>query len=151
LHVVNVNDASSNSLGTFFNLRGLRAAPGGAYLSFSSSFNADPANDGMFVIGTAPGSTPQKLPWFGDYRWRDAESLFYITFNPANDIQQLHYYHVPTGQSMPLTQPDAQPFTIGGAEWSVSPDGSSIVFQEARDNNLWLIEAASELAESSSE
>jgi hypothetical protein len=52
---------------------------------------------------------------------------------------------------MPLTQPDAQPFTIGGADWAVSPDGGSIIFQEARDNNLWLLEAAHELAESPSD
>ena len=151
LHVVDVRDASMYELGTWYNLRGLRIAPGGGHLTFSSSFNEDSANDGIFVISTAPGSVPIKMPWFADYRWRDAESLYLVSFNPANDIMQLHYHHVPGNETIPLTQPEAQPFTIGGADWSVSPDGSRIVFQEARDSNLWLLEAVSELAESPSE
>jgi hypothetical protein len=151
LHVVNVADGSSYVLGTWFNLRGLRVAPGGGYLAFSSSFNGDPALDGVMLIATAPGASAQKMPWYADYRWRDAESLYYLSYNPTSDIQQLHYYHVGSNTSMPLTQPDAQPFTIGGADWAVSPDGGSIIFQEARDNNLWLLEAAHELAESPSD
>ena len=77
--------------------------------------------------------------------------MFYVTFDPATDLQQLHYYHVLSGESIPPTRPEVHFFTIGNADWSVSPDGNVIVFQEARDNNLWLLEAGNEVAESPGE
>ena len=38
-----------------------------------------------------------------------------------------------------FTDPATQPFTIANGDWSVSPDGREILFQEARDGNLWLL------------
>lgn len=108
---------------------------------FFSTFNPDPSLDGAYVLEIAPSVPPERLPWFGDYRWRDSESVYTITFDPATDIQRLNYYHVPTGEAFPLTDPQQQPFTIANGDWSVSPDGNAILFQEARDDNLWLLEA----------
>lgn len=73
--------------------------------------------------------------------YRPSESVYYITFDPATDIQRLNFYHVPSGESFPLTDPQQMPFTIADGDWSVSPDGAAIAFQEARDGNLWLLEA----------
>jgi murein DD-endopeptidase MepM/ murein hydrolase activator NlpD len=140
LHVLNIQDGSAYTLGTWYNLRSMNIAPGGERLIFFSLFNADPANDGAFLIETAPNATPQKLSWFADYRWRDAESVYYITFDSATDIQQLNFYQVMTGESRPLTNPETMPFTIANGDWSVSPDGNTIAFQDARDGNLWLLE-----------
>ncbi len=141
LTVVQIEDSTTYSLGTWYGLRNIQIAPGGNRLIFASTFNPDPANDGTFALEIEPGAVPQKLPWFGDYRWRDAESVFYITFDPTTDIQQLNSYHVLRGEAEALTDPDTMPFTIANGDWSVSPDGRAIVFQEARDHNIWLLAA----------
>jgi len=141
LSVVNVFDGATYRLGVWHSIRNLQVAPGGGRIIFFSTFNPDPAADGAFALEIAPGAVPQKLPWFGDYRWRDSESVFYITFDPDTDIQQLNFYHVPSGESMPLSDPQTMPFTIANGDWSVSPDGRVIAFQNARDGNLWLLEA----------
>ena len=111
LSVVNVHDSSVYTLGTWHNLRNLQIAPGGQRIIFFSAFNPDPANDGAFALEIEPGVTPEKLPWFGDYRWRDAESVYYITFDPTTDIQRLNFYHVPTGDNVALTDSVLQAVT----------------------------------------
>ncbi len=141
LSVVNLADGTSYPLGTWHSIRNIQIAPGGDRLIFFSTFNPDPSLDGAYVLEIAPSVPPERLPWFGDYRWRDSESVYTITFDPATDIQRLNYYHVPTGEAFPLTDPQQQPFTISNGDWSVSPDGNAILFQEARDDNLWLLEA----------
>jgi hypothetical protein len=137
--VINIHDGASYALGTWHGVRNIQVAPGGERLIFYSTFNPDPANDGAFALEIAEGATAQKLSWFGDYRWRDAESVLYITFDPATDIQQLNYYHVLSGDTYPLTDPAETPFTIANGDWSVSPDGQAIAFQELRDANVWLL------------
>lgn len=127
-------------LGTWHNVRNMQVAPGGRWAIFYSAFNPDPINDGAYLLNLEAGSA-QKLPWFADFRWRDSESVFYITFNPLTDIQQLHFYHAPTGESYPLTDADAMPFTIANAEWSVAPDGNAILFRQASDSNIWLLQS----------
>lgn len=140
LSVLNIQDGASHTLGTWYNIRNLQIAPGGDWILLFSTFSPDPALNGLYAIGTQPEGEIQKLEWFGDYRWRDSESLYYITYN-ANDVQQLNYYHAPSGETTPLTNPETLPFTIGNGDWSVSPDGNTILFQDARDGNLWLLEA----------
>lgn len=142
LSVVNIEDGSSYALGTWHQLRSLQIAPGGQWIIFFSAFNPDPTLDGMYAVEIKPGTAARRLPWFGDYRWRDSESVFYITYDADTDLQQLHYFHVPSAESYPLTDPSVTPFTIANGDWSVSPDGKVIVFQEARDGNLWLLEAS---------
>lgn len=143
LSVVDVEQATAYLLGMWHSLRNLQIAPGGRRLILFSTFNPDRANDGAFALDIAPGAIPRRLPWFGDYRWRDAESVYYITYDPATDIQQLHAYHVPSAASWALTDPAVMPFTIANGDWAVSPDGQAIAFQEARDDNIWLLHALS--------
>jgi hypothetical protein len=82
----------------------------------------------------------EKLPWFGGWRWRDGESVYYIPFNPTTDVHQLAYYHIPSGETRFLTDPAVTPFTIANGDWSVSPDGRHIVFLNALDGTMWLLE-----------
>jgi len=123
-------------LGTWYNLRRVKVAPGGGHIAFYSLYNQDSSQDGTYVIATTPNASPQQLPWFADYRWRDAESLFYITYD-SSDIHQLHGYNINSQQSTPLTDPTTQPFTVANGNWSVSPDGQQIIFHNALDKNLW--------------
>jgi hypothetical protein len=140
LTVHDTRDDSTFTLGTYYNLRGLSVAPGGARLLFYLAFNPDPAANGIYALDTASGATPVRLDWFGGWRWRDADSVYFLPFDPAADVHTLAYYHFPTGETRLLTDPAQQPFTVMNGDWEVSADGQRIAFQNAADRSLWLLE-----------
>jgi hypothetical protein len=141
LDVYNVSDGSTFQLGTWDKLRGLSVAPGGGKVLFYQTYLPDAAANGIYVLDTQQGAQPQKLAWFGGWRWRDAESLYYIPFDPVTGIQALHYYDLRTGEDRQLTDPATMPFTAMNGAWSVSPDGKRIAFQNVADKRLWIMEA----------
>jgi hypothetical protein len=140
LSVFNLSDGRSFDLGTWTNMRGASVAPGGGHVIFYLSFQEDPADNGVYTIETLPGVAAQQLPWFGDYRWRDSDSLYYIPFDPATSIHQLMYYDLRQGISTPLTDPATTPFSIMNGDWEVSADGRRIVFHDALTQALTLLE-----------
>lgn len=140
LTVYQAADGSSFTLGTWDRLRGLSLGPGGGWLLFYQSFQADPAANAVYALATTPGAAPQRLPWFGAWRWRDAESVYYLPFDPASPAQTLAYYHIPTGGDRRLTDPAAYPFLVADGDWSVSADGRKIAFRNAFDRRLWALE-----------
>ena len=139
LSILNIIDGTLTPIGTWENLRGLSASPGGTHLMFYLVSQAEPSLDGMYTIETRANASLQKLSWFGGYQWRDSDSVYYIPFDPASDIQQLAYFHIPTGTHHMLTDPNIQPFTLMNGDWSVSPDGKHILFQNAINRNLWVL------------
>ncbi len=142
LTIYNVADGSGVALGTWQRLRGLTVAPGGGRLMFYRAFDPDPTVNGVYAVDTQPGAQATRLPWFGSWRWRDADSVFYIPFDASTDRQALAYYDLSTGANGLLTDP-ATPFTIANGDWSVSADGQRIAFLNAADLTTWLIEANS--------
>ena len=117
-------------------------APGGGKLMFYRNFQADPNENGVYVMDTQPGAQPQKLSWFGGWRWRDGESVCYIPFDPSANVQALAYYNVSTGENLLLTGTQTTPFVIANGDWAVSADGQRIAFMNANDGRLWLLQAA---------
>ncbi|MCB9451103.1 MAG: M23 family metallopeptidase [Anaerolineaceae bacterium] len=142
LSVYNTADGTTYDLGSWDRVRGVSVAPGGGRLLFYRSFQPDPLTDGVYTIQTTPGAVAEKLPWFGGWRWRDADSVYYIPFTPTESHQTLAYYHIPSGENRALTNPTTQPFTIAQGIWSVSPDGQQIVFLNAADHRLWVVAAS---------
>ena len=140
LEVVNVIDGTSFQLGSWDNLRGLSIAPGGERVLFYQTFQQDSNVNGIYVLNTQAGAQPQKLAWFGGWRWRDAGSLYYIPFDPVNGVQVMHYYDLQTGEDRALTDPAAMPFAVANGDWSVSSDGQRIAFQNAADRRIWIME-----------
>ncbi len=140
LTVYNTTDDTSFEAGTWDRVRGISVAPGGGRLLFYRNFQANPDENGVYTLDIQPGAQPVKLPWFGGWRWRDGESVYYIPFDPSTNVQSLAYYHIPTGETRLLTDPATQPFTIINGDWSVSADGQRIAFMNAADNRLWLVE-----------
>jgi hypothetical protein len=140
LTIYDTNDSSSYELGTWDRVRGVSVAPGGGKLMFYRNFQADPNENGVYMMDTQPGAQPQKLPWFGGWRWRDGESVYYIPFDPVESVQTLAYYHVSTGEHLLLTDTLTSPFTIANGDWAVSASGQRIVFMNAADRRLWLLE-----------
>lgn len=140
LTVYDTSDSSVYSLGNFRNLRGLSVAPGGNRLMYMLTWQSDPATDGVYVLDVAEGAVPQQLPWFGGWRWRDRDSVYYLPLDANNRFHSLAYYHIPSGENRILTTPETLPFTIKNGDWDVSVDGKRIVFHEAADNEMWLLE-----------
>lgn len=140
LAVYDAKDGSSYDLGTWDRLRGLSIAPGGGRLLFYQTFQADTAQNAIYTLKTERGAQPEKLTWFGGWRWRDANSLYYIPFDPTSAVQVMAYYDIATGTSRLLTDPVKQPLTIADGDWSVSPDGRRIAFLNAIDHRTWLLE-----------
>ncbi|MEP7294279.1 MAG: M23 family metallopeptidase, partial [Chloroflexota bacterium] len=94
---------SSFVLGTWDRLRGMSIAPGGSRILFYLTFQADLAASGIYVLDIQPGAQARQLPFFGGWRWRDANSLFYLPYDPASAFQSLHFYDLATGEDRALT------------------------------------------------
>jgi hypothetical protein len=140
LSVFNTRDNSSFTLGTWKWMRGLSVAPGGGRLLFYVNFQEDAAENSIYSIATQAGAAVEKLPWFGGWRWRDGDSVYYIPFDTTTEQHTLAYYHLPSGANRALTDPAAMPFTVANGLWSVSADGRRIVFFNALDRTMWLLE-----------
>jgi Tol biopolymer transport system component len=144
LSVYDTRDNSQYVLGQFQWVRGLSVAPGGERLLFYLVMQALEAQNGLYVLETQAGATPQKLPFFGGWRWRDADSLYYLPLEAGergpDTAHRLAYYHIPTGTNFALTDPTRLPFVVADNDWAVSPDGDKILFMNAKDLNLWLLE-----------
>jgi murein DD-endopeptidase MepM/ murein hydrolase activator NlpD len=140
LRIHNVDDGSVYELGSWMRLRSLSVSPGGTRLMFYSTYNEDPALDGIYTIETQAGASAVQLPWFGAWRWRDNDSVFYIPFNPVDNRMSLAYYHIPTATNRVLATPDQFAFTVANGDWSVSADGQRIAYLNAYDMTTWLLE-----------
>lgn len=136
LSVLNTDDGTSYTLGTWEWLRGLSVSPGGERLMFYTTWQPNPDTNGIYMIDTTPGAQARKLNWFGSWRWRDANSLFYMPFGQHS----LYYYNALTGEERRLNTP---PVRIANNDWAVSPDGLRILYYNANDYTTYLLEAAS--------
>jgi hypothetical protein len=143
LDVYDVSNDSRYTLGTWYRPRGFKLAPGGNRLMFYLASQPNPADNGIYWIDTSNGAVAQQVDWFGAYRWRDADSVFYIPFNPNSDIHELWIYDLVTGSSRQLSSPE-QGFSVMNGQWSVNADGTSILFRNGFDRNLWFIDIETE-------
>ncbi|MBI5957185.1 MAG: peptidoglycan DD-metalloendopeptidase family protein, partial [Chloroflexi bacterium] len=146
LYVLDVDDREAEAvpLGTVENLHGLKVAPGGERLVYYAPFQSNPAASGVYVLLTEPGSTPHKLPFFGAYRWRDDRSLFVLSYDPDQAAHALGVVDVIEDDLRWLTDPDDLPIRVANGEWSVSPDGSRIVYVDPEDYGLYLLTVGAE-------
>lgn len=140
LGVYDTADGASFVLGSWNWLRNLSIAPGGGRLMFYQVY--EPENAGLYSIETAAGASPLKLPWFGAWRWRGGDEVYYLPLDAGSNIHTLRYFNLLTGEDRALTDPAATPFTVANGEWSVSAGGNQIVFLNALDLSLWLIDIA---------
>lgn len=140
IRIFDTADDSSFVLGSWNWLRSLSVSPGGERLMFYTTYDPDPSLNGMYTIETQPDAQAEHLSWFGAWRWRDADSVFYLPLDASTPLHTLHYYHIPSGEDRVLTNPATTPFTVANGDWSVSPDGNRISFWNAQDLTLWLLE-----------
>lgn len=122
---------------TFF--RGLKVAPGGQRIAYFVAFQENPRASGVYVQSTQPGSAPRRLDAFGAYQWRDDDTLYMLSFDPAADAHALGVADAASGEVRWLTDPDRQPIRVANGDWSVSPDGTRIVYVDPANDGLYLL------------
>ncbi|MDX2159813.1 MAG: M23 family metallopeptidase [bacterium] len=135
---IGVYDAAADQafvLGAWERVRALTVAPGGGRLMFYLAYQADAAQDGVYVIETQPNAQAEKLTWFGAWRWRDADSAYYIPFEPESPQQRIHLYHLNTGEDRRLIDN----LMIADGDWSVSADGRQIAYRNLADRTVWVL------------
>ena len=133
LRVQNLRTGTSRTLATALNFRGISLNPNGTRVAYYVAF--DNANrNGLFVQDVRSGARV-RLDWFGSYRWRNNDALAYVPLEP-NQTQRVMQWDALENRSKLLAAPSA---SIAGDDWQVSPDGSKLVYVNARDRNLYMI------------
>ncbi len=124
-------------------MRGLALSPDRRYLVYYVSFEPEVEKNGLWLLDLQDSKpVPQKLPFFGAYRWRDAERLIYVPFDPAAATHNFYEYNLRTGQSRSLF-PDSPQIIIANSDWRISPDGRKIALVAAKDtalDGIWVLE-----------
>ncbi|MBN8637224.1 MAG: M23 family metallopeptidase [Anaerolineae bacterium] len=135
LRVLDTISGSDTVLGAGAWLRGLSIGPGGERLMFYLVY--DDAASGIYSLRTQSGAQAERMPFFGAWRWRDADSVFYLPYTPDAAYHTLSHYDLASGANRSFV---TDPFLVANGDWSVSPDGTRIVFLNALDRTLGLIE-----------
>lgn len=140
LSILDVEAGSARDVMPYERLRGALLSPDGRWLAYFIGQSRDAAQDGMYVLDLElPIAQPQRLDFFGAYRWRDGRRLLYIPLQMGAPSHELWQLDVMTGEAQRLIAASAgSPFKIANGDWDVSSDGAKIVFLSARDRNLWL-------------
>jgi len=145
LSILDLRDGAVTDLFSSERMRGYLLAPDDSHIVFFIAQARNETLDGTYLLqlssvvsGTA-APQPQRLDFFGAYRWRDTTHLLYIPLKlnlPSHELWQLD---VTTGQSTLLIPASAESqFKVGNGDWDVAPDGNLITYINARDRNIWL-------------
>ena len=89
-----------------------------------------------------PEQSPQKLPFFGAYRWRNNQRLIYVSLDPEANSHEFYEYNILTKKIQPLF-PGGTNLTIANNDWQVSPDGHKITFVAAKGmalDGIWVLD-----------
>jgi hypothetical protein len=140
LYIYDLTTNTRRDLGIYRELRGLDTSPGGRYITFYLSWQSEPSANGIYQIDTLNGDGVQRMNWFGAWRWRDDSTLYYVPFEPDAPAQTLRLFNVETAEDIQLTDPAVNPFVIANGYWEVSPDGLRVLYQDARDKNVYVLE-----------
>lgn len=133
-------DNTQTELGTWRELRNVSVSPGGRYVMFYLSWQDDPATNGIYLIDLATDQQARRLDWFGAWRWRDSQSVYMIPFDPNASNHTLNVVNMADGTTVTVAAPPDVNFTIANGHWEVSADGRRILYQEASDGTVYVLE-----------
>jgi hypothetical protein len=141
LSVLSLADGSVRKLVDVERLRGLALSPDDRTLAYYVAQARDATQDGMYLLDVAtPAATPQRLSFFGAYRWCSPTRLLYVPLKPGAPSNELWRYDLTSRQSTPLISVAADSlFKIANGNWDVSSDGRRVLYLNARDRNLWIV------------
>jgi hypothetical protein len=149
LSALSLADGSITELARAERLRGQALSPGGRWIAYYVTFDADPSRNGLWLVRT-DGS--QQLPvdrtLFGAYQWRgcpdgcapEQERLIIIPFDPGAAYHAVWELDPNTGETRLLVDPAVTPIKIANGDWRLSPDGRHLAFVESRDRNIWSVQ-----------
>jgi hypothetical protein len=140
LYTFSLTDGGRTELVRAERLRGGLLSPDRAWLVYFIALDKDPAQNGLWLVRT-DGTGRRRLDpdLFGAYQWRDSHRLLIIPFRPEAVFHEFWELDVETGETHRLTNPEVTPFKVANGDWTVSPDGRYVAFEESRDHNLWLL------------
>jgi Peptidase family M23 len=130
-------DLKNKNLKTYssaLNFRGITIGPGGRFVIYYVAFDSQ-ARNGLFVLDTSSGTT-RRLPWFGSYRFRDANRLVFIPMQNAKTHSVLEW-DLRTNTQRSLVNLAAQ---VAVDDWQIAPNGSSMVFVSAANRALQVVD-----------
>ena len=107
---------------------------------FYLAYQPNPQDNGVYWMDIEQGANMNRVDWFGAYRWRDESSLFYVPFNLNTSSHQLMLYDIESNRQQVLSNPETAVFKIMDGRWSVNADGTHILFRNATDRNLWMMD-----------
>jgi len=143
LFKISVKDGAQTTLMEGPRMRGLALGPDKRHLVYTVRFEPDAEQNGVWLVDLqTPAPAPQKLPFFGTYRWRDDQRLIYVPLDPDAAWHDFYEYNIRTGKARPLF-PDGIYLTIANNDWNVSPDGSKIALvavKGAELDGIWVID-----------
>jgi hypothetical protein len=143
LFKLSLTDGTQTLLKAGPGMRGLALSPDKRHLVYYVRFEPDAEQNGVWLTDLQdPTQAPQKLPFFGTYRWRDAQRLVYVPFDTEATSHDFYEYNLLTGQTRSLF-PEGTHLIIANNDWQVSPDGRQIALVAARGSELdgiWVLE-----------
>ena len=135
-----LTDGSSTDLAIGARIQGTSVSPDGQHIAYYVTLERQhPERNVYWLTNTQTGET-RPLPFVGAYRWRTSDTLLVIPFEPGAASFRLQEYNLTTDTMRDLTDPATVSFRIHNNDWALSPDGNRIVFVNAVDRNLWVIE-----------
>jgi hypothetical protein len=153
LSILFLEDGRLTEVAQIPRLRSGALSPDKRYLVYNVRHHIEPRNNGLWLLDLqATNPEPERLPFFGAYRWRDEQQLIYIPFEPEASELVFRQYDLQTGQSRRLFPAVGQTLelTIANNDWRVSPDGSKIALVAAKRTELdgiWVIDIGTEGAQ----
>ncbi|CAA9234736.1 MAG: hypothetical protein AVDCRST_MAG77-1320 [uncultured Chloroflexi bacterium] len=117
-------------------LVGVLTSPSGAWVAYVAMWNADAAQDGLWIM-RADGGERRKLDFMGGYRWtRDDRLIVLPTRSAAGDSHEVWEVTPANGEYRRLTDPATTPFRIANYDWDLSPDGTNLIYVSAGTRRL---------------
>lgn len=142
LFIYNIDDRRETPVLDTAQLRDLSLSRNKRYLVYQTRFE-DSAENGLWLLDLQqPDNGPEKLPFYGAYRWRDGQHLIYVPYNPTAAEHIFYEYDVTTGESRQLI-PAGSHVVIANNDWQVSPDGDKIALvatDSMQLNGIWVID-----------
>lgn len=126
--------------GTF--LSDATLSPDGRWVAFTLSLNHDhPERNGVFLAPTFVEELGRikKLEFEGAYRWRTPNRLVYVPMHPDGSNHVVWEMDAVTGAARAIIGPEAQ-IRIANNDWSISPDGATMVWVDERGRGLWAVD-----------
>lgn len=142
LSKLSIQDGGQTSLMEVYRMQDMILSPDKQHFVYSS-FNPNVDENGIWLADLQnPQQPPQKLPFFGTYRWRDNQHLIFVPFEPLATQHTFYEYDIMTGQAQLLFYGNTN-LLIANNDWQISPDGSKIVLVAASGaqlNGIWILE-----------